>query len=180
MKSYVHKFNEFFISLSQDPTFISFDTAFINNESEENYNNLVNYVKLRNEQFIETLNLNENFLVVTTMMSDDRIPMYNSDSDKNTYMNYINGNIKFNTKDEYVGGIKSLFEGSYLKYYPFKGFLISHKVGLSLQEQLIAGGLSVAGLGIILILAGLWFARPIVIYIGFVFLFIGLVIAVFQ
>jgi hypothetical protein len=147
------KIKLFLIQLSQDPTFISLDTEFINNPSQTSYNNLTTYVQLKNDEFIETLNLNNEFKITLSMMSDDRIPMYNEDEKrKNTYEDMIKGNIKFNSKDEYVSGIKSTITGEYEKYYPLQGIIISYKVGQTVIEKLETsspgGGVGILVLGI--------------------------------
>jgi hypothetical protein len=138
--------------LSQDPTFISLDTEFINNPSQTSYNNLTNYIKIKNDNFLKSLNLDNEFKITLSIMSDDRIPMYNEDGKrkKNTYEDMIKGNIKFNSKDEYVAGIKSTITGEYEKYYPLQGIIISYKVGQTVIEKLEAspyGGIGVFLLG---------------------------------
>jgi hypothetical protein len=130
------KIHLFFVQLSQDPTFISLDTEFINNPSQTSYNNLISYVELKNDAFVENLNLSNELTITLTMMSDDRIPMYNENSDINTYEDMINGNIVFDTRDEYIGGIKSIATGHYEKYYPLQGILIAYKVGQTAQQKI--------------------------------------------
>jgi hypothetical protein len=144
------KIKVFLVQLSQDPTFISLDTEFINNPSQTSYNNLTNYIKVMNDNFLKSLNLDNEFKITLSIMSDDRIPMYNDDGKRNTYENMIKGDIKFNSKDEYVAGIKSIATGEYEKYYPLQGIIISYKVGQTVIEKLEAspyGGIGVFALG---------------------------------
>jgi hypothetical protein len=145
------KIHLFFVQLSQDPIFISLDTEFINNPNQTNYNNLISYVKLKNDAFIESLNLSADLTVTLTMMSDDRIPMYNENGRNNTYEDMIKGDIVFDTRDEYIGGIKSTAIGQYEKYYPLQGILISYKVGQTLQQKLEISGFTLFGFSIVLI-----------------------------
>jgi hypothetical protein len=158
MKKLSIKIEKFFTSLSQDPTFIELDNKFIFTESEESYNDLISYVKLRNDEFIKSLNLGKNWKKVLSMMSDDRIPMYNSSLKSNTYDNYTKGKIVFNTKDEYIYAIRSLTQRPVnVKYYPLRGLLFSQKIGQTAQQVLEeqAGGGALLGTGTLAFLFGL-------------------------
>jgi hypothetical protein len=187
----------FFLQMSIDPTFISLDTEFNLNPNETTFKNLINYVKLRNEQFISSLNLNKKWKTTLTIMSDDRIPMYNEDNKHNTYDNFIAGNIKFSTRDEYVYSIRNLGMSPHnsIKYYPFRGILVSSKVGQNLSERIEYTGIGVFGAGVLLIGFSAYEIEShpdldedpeydelltIIFFIGLILLFVGFVIEVLN
>jgi uncharacterized membrane protein len=145
----------FFSSIKQDPQFISLDTAFINNPSNETYLNLVTYINARHEEFKNSLNLSKIWTITGTMMSDDFIPMYNSsDKKENTYVNYTQGNIKFDSREEYVVNIKSLKQGFDEEKINL-GIVIGQKIGISYSEKLEIAGLTLIQVGIFLFGFGL-------------------------
>jgi hypothetical protein len=172
------KIHLFFIQLSQDPVFISLDTEFINNPSQTSYNNLISYVELKNDVFIERLNLSTDLTVTLTMMSDDRIPMYNENGGNNTYEDMIKGNIEFDTRDEYIGGIKSTAIGQYEKYYPLQGILIAYKVGQTLQQKIEISGFTLFGVSIALIFVLLFWGPILLDIFGPAFIAFLIVLAI--
>jgi hypothetical protein len=149
----------FFNSLKINPEFITLDTAFINNPNQETYSNLINFIILRNDEFKKTLN--ENLKITTTLMDDNHIPMYNSSLNikDNSFYNYINGNIVFDSKSEYITGIKSLQQGYSEENLKFRGIIFSEKIGQTMQEKYEITGASLLGAAVALFLLLIKFQR---------------------
>jgi hypothetical protein len=176
----------FFSSIKQDPQFISLDMNFINNPNNETYLNLVTYINNKHKEFKKSLDLDSFWKLTLTIYSDDFIPMFNSDKKKeNTYFNYTQGNIKFNSREEYVANISSLSQGFYEKTLKIKkiplSMIISEKLGQSIAERLQVSGLGIGAIGFVLIILSallFLFGGPTLKDIGAILFLIGFLLEI--
>jgi hypothetical protein len=101
----------FFSSISSDHTFISLDTAFINENNEINYNNLVSYFEMKNKELHKLLNMGILYSVSFNIMDDNLLPLYSSENKENTYSIYKEGKIKYISKHIYSSLIHTVKTG---------------------------------------------------------------------
>jgi hypothetical protein len=155
-----------FSYIKNDQEFITLDQAFVAEGNEVNYNNLVNYLITKQKD----LKVPQPWSVSLSIISDDNLPMYNEkDKKRNTYDNFIKGNILLNDRDSYIIATKCTQQGFAEKIYPFKGMLLNEKVGSQLAEQVESGAIGLAAalgfIGLLLIWAS-YYAPGAVSFLG--------------
>jgi hypothetical protein len=141
-KEIIQVINQHFLSIKQDPQFISLDQAFTTSPSEDNYKNLITYLSRDWENFksmlINEFNINEDLYNLNNYAMDDNfLPLYNYNNHHNTWAKYTTGEIEFNYKNEYAVAYQAMKSGYEFKFEKNKQLIVFSKLGVGVGYTFI-------------------------------------------